>query len=157
MNRRTPLIVDQVLGWADAHFRRTGRWPTAACGAIPGAPGESWSRIHGALRRGLRGLPGGDSLSQFLARRRGKPVRQRKAPLTEVLILSWADAHFHRLGRWPNAASGAVLEAPGENWRAVNLALWTGDRGLRGGSSVARLLRKTGRGKYAVIRRAAGT
>jgi hypothetical protein len=37
--------------------------------------------------------------------------------------------------------SGPIPEAPGENWHAVNLALYNGHRGLRGGSSLAKLLK----------------
>src|SRR5205085_2453111 len=30
-----PLHEDEILSWAKAHHRRTGRWPAAASGAIP--------------------------------------------------------------------------------------------------------------------------
>lgn len=36
------LSVSQILAWADAHFRRTGRWPTERSGPVHGAPGETW-------------------------------------------------------------------------------------------------------------------
>jgi CHAT domain-containing protein len=39
-----------------------------------------------------------------------------------------------------------ILEAPAENWRAVNLALYNGHRGLPGGSSLAKLLNQGWRG-----------
>ena len=45
-----------------------------------------------------------------------------------------------RTGRWPNARSGPIPEAPGETWNAINAALSLGKRGLPGGSSVRRLL-----------------
>lgn len=35
---------------------------------------------------------------------------------------------------------GPVTEAPGENWAALDAALWAGSRGLPGGDSLARLL-----------------
>jgi hypothetical protein len=140
MPRRKVLSIEQVLAWADAHRDATGRWPTAASGCIAGVPDETWASINDALRRGLRGLPGGGSLPDLLAEHRGKPERQRKAPLTEEEVLAWADAHFRRIGRWPNAISGPVLDAPGESWHALNLALGTGHRGLPGGDSLARLL-----------------
>ena len=38
---RTPLTVEQVLKWADEHYERTGRWPTASSGLIPDTDGES--------------------------------------------------------------------------------------------------------------------
>jgi hypothetical protein len=65
---RPHLTVTQILRWADAHRGRTGRWPTAATGPVAGAPGEHWAAINSALRFGLRGLPGGDSLAQLLVR-----------------------------------------------------------------------------------------
>ncbi len=55
-------------------------------------------------------------------------------------ILSWTDAHHARTGRWPNYDSGPIMDAPGETWAAVQMALTLGRRGLPGGSSQARLL-----------------
>lgn len=55
-------------------------------------------------------------------------------------ILSLADGHRERTGRWPSADSGPVADAPGETWRALNRALERGSRGLPGGSSLAKLL-----------------
>ena len=42
--------------------------------------------------------------------------------------------------------SGPVAEAPEETWRAVNMALAQGHRGLPGGSSLSRLLDESRRG-----------
>jgi hypothetical protein len=53
-----PLTEEQVLAWADAHFRRAGRWPTRGAGPVLDAPGENWSAVGWALRAGYRGLPG---------------------------------------------------------------------------------------------------
>ena len=60
----------QILAWADAHRDRTGKWPSAASGTVPEAPGEKWREIHQAPRSGFRGLQGGDSLARLLDRRR---------------------------------------------------------------------------------------
>jgi hypothetical protein len=63
------LSESQVLAWADAYHDRTGTWPKARSGPVDmDAPGEHWRTINGALRRGLRGLPGGDSLARLLVR-----------------------------------------------------------------------------------------
>src|SRR5207302_1839998 len=62
------------------------------------------------------------------------------APYTVPLILTWADAHHRRTGAWPRHDSGAIPEAPGETWEAVETALSRGQRGLPGGSSLAQLL-----------------
>jgi hypothetical protein len=71
-----PLRIGQILAWADRHRRRAGRWPTAASGPVAGAPGETWSALDKALRRGGRGLPDVESLSRLLRRERGLPERR---------------------------------------------------------------------------------
>jgi hypothetical protein len=78
---RLPLTLAQVLTWADAHRAATGRWPSAKSGPIAGAVGESWGAVQQALRLGLRGLPGGDSLSRLL-RRHGRFPRRGRPPLS---------------------------------------------------------------------------
>jgi len=62
------LTVRQILRWAEEHHRRRGRWPSAGGGPIPGAGGETWTAVGQALRKGRRGLPGGDSLPRLLNR-----------------------------------------------------------------------------------------
>jgi hypothetical protein len=132
--------VSQILGWADAFHERAGRWPRRESGYIPGALGEKWSAVNSALRAGLRGLPGGSSLSRLLAEYRGVRNPKGLPPYTVEQILAWADAHRERTGQWPTLLSGPILEAPGETWHAVHAALSNGKRGLPGGSSLARLL-----------------
>jgi hypothetical protein len=77
----TPLTEAQILAWADAHRARTGRWPSHGSGGVAGVPGQSWTAIDEALRRGLRGLPGGDTLSRLLDRHR-RPRHRRPRPWT---------------------------------------------------------------------------
>jgi hypothetical protein len=62
-----PLREAQILAWARAHRRHTGRWPSAASGPVAGAPGETWNAVNAALAFGKRGLPGGSSLARLLA------------------------------------------------------------------------------------------
>jgi hypothetical protein len=141
--RRARLTLAQILAWSDAYRRRTGRWPTQRAGVVPGTRGLTWVAITQALREGLRGLPGGDTLAALLARERGaQPAsgRYHRRRLTHADIFCWAEAHRKRTGRWPHAASGQVLDAPDETWGALNQALLWGRRGLPGGSSLARLL-----------------
>jgi hypothetical protein len=38
---------------------------------VPGTHGEVWGNVNAALREGIRGLAGGDTLAQLLARRLG--------------------------------------------------------------------------------------
>lgn len=68
MGHLAKLTPRQILTWADAHRRRTGKRPLSNYTEIPEAPGEVWRNIDAALRCGMRGLPGGDSLFQFLLR-----------------------------------------------------------------------------------------
>jgi hypothetical protein len=62
--------------------------------------------------------------------------------LTRSQILRWADAHRARTGAWPTVQSGIVHEAPDETWARIGGALIRGFRGLPGGSSLPKLLRK---------------
>lgn len=138
---RSPrLVEEQILEWVDVHYQRTGEWPMKTSGIVINAPGETWLAIHEALRHGNRGLPGGSSLPQFLAEKRGVRNSAELPNLTEPQILDWADAHQRRTGEWPTARSGPIPDAPGERWSAINTALFSGVRGLPGGSSLPRLL-----------------
>jgi hypothetical protein len=138
--RKTPLTVEQILAWTDAFHGAAGAWPTAKSGPVAGAGGATWGAIDRALRRGLRGLPGGSSLARLLAEHRGIRRRRLAPKLTEQQILLWARAYRVRKGRWPGARSGPVAGAPGVTWNAINQALYLGLRGLAGGSSLAKLL-----------------
>jgi hypothetical protein len=63
--------------------------------------------------------------------------------LTPALILAWADAHHAATGRWPTCDLTPVLGGPpGLRWQWVNQALGLGARGLPGGDSLPRLLRR---------------
>jgi hypothetical protein len=135
-----PLTEEGILGWARDHHAHTGNWPNKTAGAVPGAPGEVWANVDQALRRGLRGLPGGDSLAQLLARRLGVSGRHASGPLSAETILAWADAHHEATGKWPGVTSPPVGLPDGEKWKSIDRALHHGDRGLPGGSSLARLL-----------------
>jgi hypothetical protein len=141
------LTVPQILQWADSHHARTGKWPNSASGRIPEAPEETWASVSAALTRGRRGLPGGSSLAQLLGAERGKQTESLRARLTVAQVLAWADAHHQRTGRWPTAAAGPVLDAPGERWAGINQALSRGHRGLPGDSSLSWLLTEHGRGR----------
>jgi hypothetical protein len=134
-----PLTLDQILRWADAHFRRHCTWPDFGSGHIPGTGGESWWAVDAALRHGFRGLPGGTSLGRLLTTKRGVQDKAAEPRLTVAQIRAWAEDHLTRTGLWPDQGSG---EIPGteENWKAVEAALRLGRRGLRGGSSLAQLL-----------------
>jgi hypothetical protein len=137
---RVPALdVDQILDWVDAHHTRTGVWPKANSGVIPAALDDTWYRVDKALRNGTRSLPGGSSLARFLETKRGVRNIANLLPLKVEDILAWADAHHEQTGDWPHRDSGDTGK-PGETWANVDAALRGGLRGLRGGSSLARLL-----------------
>jgi hypothetical protein len=142
--RRRPyrplLHISQILQWADEHFERTGRWPKISDGPVVRTAREKWMNINAALIQGLRVLPGGSSLAKLLAERRGKRNVGALPPLTESMVLEWADLHFARHGAWPDRNTGSINSRPGETWHNINAALHRGGRGLPGGSSLARLL-----------------
>jgi len=138
----TPLTIEQILKWADVHFRKKGRWPVVKAGTVIGTTGEMWANIENALSRGLRGLPGGSSLAKLLAEKRGVRNHLRLPELSIGKILKWADAHHKTTGNWPNQKSGAVSDATTEKWASIDNSLRGGLRGLAGGSSLAQLLLK---------------
>ena len=133
-----PLTIPQILGWADVYYSEHNRWPQIDSGPITGTP-ETWAWISSALQRGIRGLPGGSSLARLLDDKRGVRNKKGLPPLTIPQILEWVDAHYAEYGRWPNRNSGVILRTE-EQWFNVNSALYSGVRGLPGGSSLARLL-----------------
>jgi hypothetical protein len=99
-------------------------------------------RVATAMFEGLRGLSGYRSLAQLLSAERGVRNHLALPRLTIEEILGWAEGHRARTGQWPKPNSGNVSEAPGETWKAIEMALIGGGRGLRGRSSLARLLAK---------------
>jgi hypothetical protein len=64
----------------------------------------------------------------------------RLPPFEVTQILAWADSDYRRTGDWPRQTSGPIVDAPGETWMTVDMALSHGARGLPGGSTLARLL-----------------
>jgi hypothetical protein len=140
-NMRRPLLTtDQIVAWADAFFRSCKRWPKRKDGRIPGSLGETWCAMDQALRKCWRGISHKSSLAQLLQERRQVRNRMRLPRLTIAKILSWADDHYDRKGSWPTANSGVVNAAPSEQWSAIDRAMRGGNRGLPGGTSLAKLL-----------------
>jgi hypothetical protein len=136
------LTENQILEWVDAFLAKHGRPPTAYDGPVFDSGEETWKRIDCALRRGGRGLRGGESLGILIAKRRGLRTQAAVPPLTIPKILQMADSFFTQTGRWPRAQDGPIPGFPGETWPAINSALRGGYRGLAGGSSLAEILRE---------------
>ncbi len=134
------LTVKQVLGWADAYYKRDDQWPKSTSGRVHEEPAETWGGINTALYAGVRGFPGGSSLARLLAKKRGRFSWAGQPRLTLKKILAWADAYYDRFGRWPTHQSKTVPGEKHETWSKITLALWVGYRGMPGGSSLAQLL-----------------
>ena len=139
---RPRLTVRKVLAWADAFHRRTGQWPTQKTGRVAESPPDTWQGVDYALRLGLRGLPGGDSLPRVLIRYRHVLRANYRPRLTIEQILAWADRHHARTGRWPSFESGPVRGVRGERWPTIHQALVNGGRGLPCGYTLATLLQR---------------
>ncbi len=137
-----PLSVKQILAWVDAHYRRSGDWPTRSSGPVPEAPGETWSIICKAMTDGTRGLPGGASLVKLLSKHRMTLYRRKGLPLKRSQILDWAAAHHELTGKLPTKKSGSVRDISGETWAAIDASLRVGSRTLPAGSSLADLLKR---------------
>lgn len=138
-----PLSEREILCWVDGYHAKHGTWPLPRSGPIPQAPPDvSWETVDRCLRDGSRGLSGGSSLALLLERERGRVHLFRKPRLTVELIKRWAKEHRAQTGRWPLQTDGEVSGAPGEKWHNIDMALRNGSRGLRGGSSLARVLDK---------------
>ncbi len=152
IQRLPELTTTQILEWADAHYERHGKWPIRESGALREVADENWGSVDHALKVGSRGLTGGTTLAQLLAKKRGKRNLRDLPTLSGKLIVRWAEAHYKRFGRWPSQTSGLILDAPGEKWRNVDTALYKGLRGLPGGSSLADLLRDQKRRAKAAAR-----
>jgi hypothetical protein len=128
-----------VLAWGDAHFARTGKWPTYRAGPVPESPGETWLGVEAALAMGLRGFDPGGSLPRFIALHRGRYIQHdRRFSIEQILV--WADAWHARTGLWPTKRSGALRGRGGVSWRTLDTVLREKRAGLPGRSSLARLL-----------------
>jgi hypothetical protein len=134
--------IKQILGWADEHYERTGRWPNNSSGPVHEVPGETWSAVNTALKLGRRGLPTGSSLPQLLDKHRGVRNLKQLPRMTTLEILEWIVSHRQRTGQWPHRRSGFVAEAPQETWSIVDRALKERLRGVERRTSLVRLVRR---------------
>ena len=135
-----PLKAATILAWADEHHTRTGKWPTRASGRIEGTD-ELWRNVNASLFHGRRALKGGSSLARLLAQHRNVRNSGNLPSLTIKGILSWADSYFKAQHAWPTRDSGIIQDTP-DTWQRVDAALLEGIRGLKGGSSLRKLLQQ---------------
>jgi hypothetical protein len=79
-------------------------------------------------------------LARLLAEEYGIRNRTNLPRFTHARVWAWLQSHFRRTGKWPHAASGQVIDAPAETWKAIDVALRHGYRGFAAGQSLGRLL-----------------
>ena len=129
-----------ILDLADRFFAAYGRWPGAKDGPVEDGTKATWVGIDIALRKGIRGLPGGSSLPLLLAKQRGFLGRGDQREFTYDDILVWADSHYARTGSWPNCKTGPILECPGDTWADMDRRMRLGQRGFDRKLSLAQFL-----------------
>jgi hypothetical protein len=135
-----PLSESQIIRWAKAYLRRTGKRPTHGSGPIDEAPGETWCTVEKALSEGRPGLSRRTSLARLLTDHGLHRYFWRRRAMSIPEILDWADAYHARYHKWPKKDSGVIADCREETWKYVDTALRNGYRGLPGGSSLAALL-----------------
>lgn len=140
VSQSMPLEPDQVIQWAIEWEKATGRWPRQTDGKIPGTL-EYWTSIHGALREGWRGLPGGQSLAQFLEETLDIINRGSIPSFGPKDIIQWAKEWNKRTQKWPSFNSGPI---PGTRvtWKLVDVRLRVGTKGFLGGSGLSEFLQE---------------
>ncbi|MCI0364830.1 MAG: hypothetical protein L0219_13205 [Phycisphaerales bacterium] len=134
------VTAAQILAWADEHRAKTGDWPKSTSGSVAQAPHLTWQAIHGRLRAGKINGEGSRTLVQLLQKHRGRPNQAQLPRLSIAQIVEWARRHLDRTGQWPHGGSGPVVDAPSENWKAIDSAFWNGTRGLPGQTSLSDVL-----------------
>jgi hypothetical protein len=135
-----PFTEELLLLWADAYYARHGDWPNENSGPVEESPGDTWQAVQSALCNGKRGQPGGSSIHRLLVNMRRAPPRQRPR-LDHNQIRIWVESYHGRHGKYPSCNSRDMVgDTSGETWSAIDAALRQGDRGLPGGSSLAKFI-----------------
>ena len=98
------LTIPWILDEMRKHHKRTGKYPTEYSGNITGTT-ENWGAVNIALRRGLRGLPGGSSLHMLGVQHLGA---EEKRDLTIPWILDEMRKYHKRTGKYPSSESGPI-------------------------------------------------
>jgi hypothetical protein len=147
---RTPLTKDLIIDWVHQHISKYNKKPRMLSGKIEFASGPykgiTWSAVNSALWKGGRGLVGGSSLANLIAEEFGIKNKMNLPPLTEKIICDWVGKFIEKNKRKPTKSDGIIEfannEYKGETWKTINFSLLRGTRGLRGGSSLAKLIQQ---------------
>ena len=149
----------QVMLWTKLYHEKTEEWPKQVskdvwqkdeAGQWQIMPGLNWSQIHLWFNQGLRGFPGGYTLSD-LRQKNGLCDPYEFGQVSENKIISWMRQFEEKTGKWPKQSDKEVWEKDEEgkwraiprlNWSALELWLRQGMRGLPGGSTVSQLRKR---------------
>jgi hypothetical protein len=145
--REQSLDENYILTACDKYYKKNGMWPTQRTkDPVPGLSGESWKNIQQALRSGLRGLPGNSSLAQLLDEGGRRVNHLAQPPLTKDIIINACNEYYNLTNKWPTQITkDPVPGLPNNTWRSVDACLRVGSRGLLGGTSLSKLLKKYGK------------
>lgn len=134
---RSHATEGQLVEWAVAHYRATGRWPDPTSSVVvPEASDRTWLGISLGLQR--LGTTREELVDLFAIHSHIDGTLL--PPLTPERILDWVGEYLHRQGRLPTRVSGALSFAPGEDWMGIDRCLKHGLRGLSGNSSLRLLV-----------------
>lgn len=73
-------------------------------------------------------------------RRNSIPREVRWPALAIERVLELADEYHSKHGKWPTGSSGRIADSSPDTWTGIDIALRHGNRGLPGGTSLAKLL-----------------
>ena len=112
-NNLPPLDDAQIREWVETYrLNNGGKLPTKDSGVIPNSGGQTWSGLNTALMKGLRGLPGGSSLANWLVRNGYKqPYRNTSnlPSLDDAQIREWVETYRLNQRRHTNRLNSLLV------------------------------------------------
>ena len=138
--KKPPLNEKAIERAAFEHLHAYGKVPSnSSREPLAGLPGESWSAIDEAGRKGQRGLAKGRTVAEIVSAVREE--HRRLALLTEEKIVSAAREFFREHRSIPKKHSVApVPGSPFDSWKRIDTAGRFGLRGLERGRTLSKIL-----------------
>ncbi len=138
--KKPPLDEKAIETAAFEHLHAYGKVPSnSSREPLSGLPGESWSAIDEAGRKGQRGLAKGRTVTEIVSAVRQE--YQRLTLLTEEKILGAAREFFREHRSIPKKHSVApVPGSPFDSWKKIDTAGRFGLRGLERGRTLSKIL-----------------
>jgi hypothetical protein len=137
---KTPLTEKIIAEAIGIFHKKHQRYPGSRDSDTSGLPaGDSWAGIISCLHYGNRGLSPGNSIGKIIAKYFGA-----KGCLSEKRIVDMMLAWNKKYKIYPNQNTKGKPDKFEGSWASIDNALAKGLRGLRGGSSLAKLRKKYG-------------